>query len=104
MSPTQRSLALLRQRNYTPWIVERWIAAARKRIDLYGIGDIIAIHNETGDVLVVQSTSGNNVSSRVDKIINHDNVGLLRKAGIGIWVHGWRKLKSGWAAREVDLS
>lgn len=104
MSPTQRSLKLLRDRGYVPWIVERWIAAARKRIDLYGIADLIAIHPDSGDIVVVQTTSMSNLSARIHKINEHPNVGLLRKAGIGIHCHGWRKLKSGWAPKEVDLS
>lgn len=104
MSPTQRSLQLLRSRGYIPWIVERWIAQARKRVDFYGIADIIAIHPESGDMLAVQTTSMSNLGARVDKITHHEHLELLRKAGIGVHCHGWRKLKSGWAAKEVDLS
>lgn len=104
MSPTQRSLALLRKRGYEPWVVERYISFCRTRIDFFGIADIFAIHPETGDMLAVQTTSMSNLGARVKKIEGHDNVALLRKAGIGIHAHGWRKLKSGWAAKEVDLS
>ncbi len=103
-SPTQRSLDLLRKRGYKPWVVERYIAFCKTRIDFFGIADIFAIHPDTGDMVVVQTTSMSNLGKRVRKIHEHENVALLRKAGIGIHAHGWRKLKTGWAPKEVDLS
>lgn len=104
LSPTQRSLKLLRDRGYKPWIVERYISFCRTRVDFFGIADIFAIHPDTGDMVVVQTTSLSNLGARIKKIEDHENVALLRKAGIGIQCHGWRKLKSGWTAKEVDLS
>ena len=40
----------------------------------------------------MQSTSYTNVSARVTKIAEHDNVGRVRKAGIRIVVHAGGKL------------
>ena len=102
MSPTQRSLALLRERGFVAQVVERWNPYARKRIDLFGCWDICAVGN--GEFVLVQCTSGSNVSSRVGKVADSSITPELRKAGVRLFVHGWRKLKTGWAAREVDLS
>lgn len=103
MSPTQRSLKTLRERGYFCWIVEHWDGFCHKRRDLWGFADILALKDD--EVLAVQTTSGSNVSARVRKIADHDNVGHVRKAGIGIHVHGWTKGKNGrYTLREVDVS
>jgi carbonic anhydrase len=102
-SPTQRSLKHLRKLGYLAEVVEKTIPRVFIRKDLYGFIDILAIRD--GEILGVQATSGDNVSKRVDKIANHDNVGAVRKAGIRIHVHGWRKnSKRRWVLREVDCS
>lgn len=102
-SPTQRSLKVLRQRGYMAEVVEKWIPHIRRRRDLYGFIDVLAIRD--GEILGVQATSGSNVASRVAKIADHQNVGAVRKAGIRIHVHGWRKNSSRrWVLREVDCS
>lgn len=104
-SPTQRSLAEMRKRGYLADVVERWIPGARVRKDFAGFIDILCIHTEReGDVVGVQATSASNVSKRVDKIINHENVGAVRKGGIRILVHGWAKRNGRWQLREVDVS
>ncbi len=102
-SPTQRSLAELRKRGYLAQVVEKWIPAVKRRQDLYGFIDILAIREN--EVLGVQSTSASNVASRVAKITEAEHVGAVRKAGIKIFVHGWRKNAAGrWTLREIDCS
>lgn len=101
-SPTQRSKKYLQDLGYAVVIVERWNPFAKIRQDMFGFIDLLAI--KTGETLAVQTTSGSNVSARVEKITNHENVDLVRDAGWKIHVHGWRKLKSGWQVRIVDLS
>ncbi len=100
MSPTQRSLAYLRAQGYTPWITEHWHAFARRRVDLYGFIDILAIR--PGEVLGVQTTSAANVSARVRKIGDSEYAPKLREAGIRLEVHGWAKGKP--EPRIVDVS
>ncbi len=103
MSPTQRSLAHLRGLGYVAEVVEKWIPGANIRRDLFGFIDIVAIREN--EVLGVQSTSGGNVASRVAKISEAEHVGAVRKAGIKIFVHGWRKGANGkWTLREIDCS
>lgn len=100
--PTQRSLEHLRKAGYLAEVVEKWIPMVKRRKDLFGFIDILAIRE--GEVVGVQATSGSNVAARVDKIINHENVGAVRKGGIRILVHGWAKRKGRWQLREVDVS
>lgn len=102
-SPTKRSLEEMRKRGYPlVQVVEKWIPHIKRRIDLFGIGDVLAVGD---DIVVVQSTSGSNVSARVAKITESAALPLLRKAGIRVVVHGWRKnAAKRWVLREVDLS
>lgn len=103
MSPTQRSLKLLREQGYQVDVTEHWNAFARIRQDLFGFIDLLALRD--GETLAVQTTSYSNVSARVKKITDHENLSFVRKAGWGISVHGWHKSKSGkWEVRIVDLS
>lgn len=102
-SPTQRTLKEMRARGYLADVTEKWIPGANIRRDLYGFIDVLCIKD--AEVVGIQATSGDNVAARVDKIANHDNVGAVRKAGIRILVHGWRKnAKNRWVLREVDVS
>lgn len=102
-SPTQRSLAEMRNRGYVCQVVERWNAFAKVRVDLFGFIDVLCVRD--GEVVGVQATSGDHVAERIDKIANAEHVGVVRKAGIRILVHGWRKNASGkFVLREVDVS
>jgi len=98
LSPTQRSLALLRDEGYSPFIVEHWNPFAKIRQDLFGFVDILALRK--GEVLGVQTTSRNNVAARIQKIANHKNVGIVRDSGVRIEVHGW----DGDKLRREDIS
>lgn len=101
-SPTQRSLKYLRDQGYTVAIVEWFNYWTKRRHDLFQFADLMAIREN--EVLLVQVTSGTNVSARIKKIAENEHIGAVRKAGIRVEVHGWRKLKSGWSPRVVDLS
>lgn len=102
-SPTKRSLKRLRDAGYLVQVVEHWNPFARVRQDLFGFIDLIAVRDR--EVLAVQTTSGDHVAERVRKIGDHPNVDMVRKAGIRIEVHGWRKLASGrYECRVVDCS
>lgn len=93
MTPTQRSLKAMRDLGYTCAIVERWCAYSRKRHDLFGFADLMCIHPHMTPVLV-QVTSGTNLAARVRKIIAEPRALIAIQSGIGVEVHGWRKLKS----------
>lgn len=102
-SPTQRSLAYLKAEGYTVAVVEYWNSFTRRRHDLFGMFDLLALRS--GETLAVQTTSGSNVSARVRKISDSGLVGAVRDAGWQIHVHGWRKGANGrYGLRVVDLS
>jgi hypothetical protein len=102
-SPTQRTLKHLRDEGFYCWIVEHWDHFARKRKDLFGLWDVIAIRK--GETMVVQTTSGSNVSARVKKIAASEAIAVCRDAGWTCHVHGWRKGANGrYALRIVDVS
>lgn len=101
VSPTQRSLAALRERGYLCQIVERWNPHARIRQDLFNIGDILAIRD--GETLLVQTTTRGNVQARVKKIADCEHLPAILRAGWKIEVHGWGKLKEGWTCKVVEM-
>lgn len=102
-SPTSRSLELLRAEGWIPWVVERWIPGANKRVDLFNFGDILAIRD--GAVMIIQTTTASNVSSRIHKIKTSPFLPIVQKAKMFIEVHGWAKRKGRWACvRREDLS
>ena len=101
MSPTQRSLAYLREQGYRCWIVERYCHYSKRRIDLWNCIDILAIGN--GETIGVQTTSRGNVAARVKKIEENEYYPELIKSGWKIHCHGWGRLKSGWTLKLVEL-
>ena len=52
-SPTQRSLAALRERGMLAEVVERWNPYTKTRKDLFGFVDIVAVLASTGDPFFV---------------------------------------------------
>jgi hypothetical protein len=103
-SPTQLTLQEMRARGYKlVEVTERWNPFARIRQDLFGIVDVLAV-GEKG-VVAIQTTSYDNVASRVQKIADSDATPHLRKAGVTILVHGWWKNPKGrWQLKEIDCS
>lgn len=102
-SPTQRSKSFLEGRGYQVEVTEHWNPFARVRKDLFGFIDMLAIRE--GEILGVQTTSRSNMSARIRKIAEHENVAAVRKAGIRIEVHGWGKNKAGrWEVKVEDIS
>lgn len=102
-SPTQRSLALLREKYPLVQVVEKWNPHARIRQDLYGIIDILCVGDR--ETVAVQTTSGSSVSARIKKMMDSPALPHLREAGWRIIIHGWTKNSKGkYVLREVDLS
>lgn len=102
MTPTQRSLEYLREQGYLCEVVEKWNSFTKTRKDLWGWCDILAIREN--EILAVQVTAAG-VSSRIKKIMESDTLSIVRKAGVRIEVHGWRKnVKGRYVMRIEDLS
>lgn len=91
-SPTQRSLALLRDEGWTVEVVEHWNPHARIRQDLFGFADLIAMKPGFAPLLVQVTSTG--WVSRIAKIAKEPRAAIARASGFRIEIHGWRKLKS----------
>ena len=111
-TPTQRTLAWLRQDGWTAAVVERWNAHTKQRQDLFGFADIIAFRAD--QVLLVQATSDSNLASRVTKCQGNKTAREWMAAGNALWCVGWRKrpwkrkdgrkaARGRWTPRVVDL-
>jgi len=108
VSPTQRSLKLLRSQGMTAQVVERYNQFARRRIDLFGFIDIVCLSDVS--IIGVQTTSGDHVSHRLEKIREEckDKALAWLRAGGKIHIHGWRKVgprgkRKVWAVRVVGV-
>lgn len=88
-SPTQRTLKALRAKGYTCEVTERWCQFSKRRKDLFGFIDILAL--KEGRIVGVQATSGDNTSSRIAKIKMEPKAQDFLNAGGKIIVIGWRK-------------
>lgn len=89
-SPTQRTLALLRELGYRAEVVERWIPQARKRKDLFGCIDVLGV--KPGEILGVQATTRTNQSARLKKALAETFLRDWLEAGGGFEVWGWAKV------------
>lgn len=104
------SLKKIRAEGYLCEIVEKTIPRCFIKKDLFGFIDLLCIKG--GEVLAVQTTTGSHSSSRVKKILEHQNYPLVKALGWRIVVHGWRpiieKCKNGnkkkvWRCKEINL-
>lgn len=102
-SPTQRTLALLRERGYKAGVVEKWNAFAKIRQDLFGCIDIVAVGR--GRTLGVQACAAASIAARVTKMGESPALPELIEAGWWMLVVGWRKpAKSrSWVSRSVRV-
>lgn len=91
--PMQRSLKKLRDEGWVCHIVEKWNQFARKRIDAFGIGDILAMR--PGEIALVQTTSGAHFPDHRKKIIELPTYRQWYEAGGTVILHGWYKRKRG---------
>lgn len=95
MSPTARTLSLLRKEGWTAQTVEKWIPQTKRRLDLFGFADILCCCPDRGSVLV-QCTSVANQANRLAKVIAEPRARTWLLAGRGhhqIWVMGWGRKK-----------
>jgi hypothetical protein len=71
-------------------MVEYWLAPARRRIDLFGFIDLVALDGQPG-VLGIQATSTGNAPARVTKILEECTDAAIDwlASGNRIEVFGW---------------
>ncbi len=115
LSPTQRTIRSLKEQGFECQIVEKWNSFAAthgKRIDLFGIIDIIALDPVNG-VLGIQSC-GQAFSEHYKKLTiekANESLNWLRTPGTKLQLWGWRKVKlhrggkaERWAARIREIT
>lgn len=115
MSPTARSMAELRKGGYSCCVVEKWVPASPKGFkgpiitrDAWNFGDILAARVGESGALLVQTTSGPNVSARLAKIRSIAEAGIWLAAGNRIVIHGWSKrgpkgATKHWTCRTIEV-
>jgi hypothetical protein len=106
-SPTQRTLARLKELGFTAGIVEKWNQYARVRQDLFNFIDIVAIHPDSG-IIGIQACAGGSHSARRAKILAEPKFLEWCKAGGRVEVWSWAKQgargkRKTWTLRREEL-
>jgi len=103
VSLTNRTVHRLREEGWDlVEVVEHYNAFTKRKHDLFGIIDVLAIGDR--GILMVQVTSRGNMSSRIKKIADSEAIHHLRDADIMIHVHGWDKHEGRWRCKVTDIS
>jgi hypothetical protein len=102
-TPNSRTLALLRRRGFTAAVVERWIPRVRRRLDLFGVGDVLAVHPQQRVILLVQATSRGHVGDRLKRARSRPELAAWLAAGGLFQVWGWAKVGRRWTVKVVVL-
>jgi hypothetical protein len=100
-SPTQNTLKTLRKSGYIADIAEYWNSFSRKRKDLFGFIDIVAVVDSEfpEPILAIQATSYGNISARVKKIKGIPAAKRWLQSGGKIEVWGWHKVGARYQVR-----
>ena len=101
MTLTGRSTALLRERGYIVATVEHYNAFTKRKHDLFGCIDLLAIGN--GETVAVQVTSKGHLSERKHKVEESEAYPEMLRSGWRIVLHGWFKENNRWQLKEVEL-
>jgi len=100
MTPTARSMALMKKRGYQVFRVEYWNSFARKRYDLIGC-DLLVL-KEGEPPTLIQVTTAEHRNARINKLNGLQSALLWVRIGGKILVHGWRPLTQSRRRYEVE--
>src|SRR5262245_14485357 len=103
MTPTARTLYRLRRLGFLAAPVERWIPQVQKKRDLFGVGDVLAVHPRERTFLLVQATSIVHVGDRLKRCRTRPELSVWLKAGGGFEVWGWCKQGDRWEVKRVAV-
>lgn len=100
MSPMARTLEWLRDHSIQAQVVERRIPHGHTTIDLFGCIDIVALD---GQILGIQTTTGDHHAERVDKARSEPRIVMWIICGGRFEVWSWRKSEktSRWVRRRA---
>jgi hypothetical protein len=103
-SPTARSMKLLRQEGFVVAPCERWVPHQNIRVDLLGVGDLIACRPGDPGPLLIQVTTDDHLAHRKAKAQAEPRLrAWLGCGGCRFELHGWRKRGDRWHCRRVEL-
>jgi hypothetical protein len=102
MTPTARTLKLLRRQGYLAETVERWLPGVNVRKDLLGCIDVLALRPGS-PILGVQATSHSNVAARVKKAVALPGLQVWLACGCVFQVWGWKLQNGKWQVRQVEV-
>ena len=88
--PVQRSLKHLRDEGWTVAIVEKWNQYARRRIDVFGFADLLAMHPH-GSIALVQCCAGSTMGAHRDKMLAIPELEKWKAAGGRVFLMAWAK-------------
>jgi hypothetical protein len=94
-------MALLRERGYTVATVEHYNAFTKRKHDLFGCIDLLAIGN--GETVAVQVTSKSNLAARRHKVEEAEAYPEMLRSKWRVILHGWFKEGNRWQLKEVEL-
>ena len=92
-SLNQRTITLLEERGYVCDTVESYNAFTRRKKDLFGLFDILAIGK--GETIAIQLTSKSNMSTRIKKISESEYLPEILRSKWRVIVLGWYKKPNG---------
>ena len=101
MSPCARSMEKWRKAGWFVEHTEHWDHFAKRRKDLLGFADWIALTD--GVAVLGQSTSRDNISARIKKINSLDSAARWRTSGGRIVVEGWDKFQGKWRVKSIEV-
>jgi hypothetical protein len=105
LTPTSRTIAALKAMGYRVGRTEHWNAFAKIRQDLFGCVDVIGL-KAGAPLLLIQTTTGENVSHRLEKAKATGMI--LASTGNVFEIWGWRKIgergeQKRWAVRRLRI-
>lgn len=89
LTPSQRSLALMKQRGYTCQNVEYYNPYSKRRKDLLGFIDILCVGK--GEIIGIQATTTSHLPNREQKARGTEALYQWLRAGNKFYLHGWAK-------------
>jgi len=96
-----RVLKSLRDQGYFAEVTERWDSFSRRKHDLFGFIDILAVGH--GETLAIQVTSRDNMSSRRTKMRASPILATMRSAGWHVQLWGYDKPTHLWRVKVEDV-
>src|SRR5258708_4321439 len=103
VSPTARTLAHLRASGFLADVCERYIAPIRRKRDLFGFADVLAVRRGISGVLAIQCTTRGHVQDRLIRAKSRRELAVWLAAGNAFEVWGWVQRQGRWRVYRVAV-